>query len=182
MEVVVARVGKPHGIRGEVTVQLHTDNPAARFVPGAAFTTEAKPGSGVPRLLTLRTAREHNGIWLLGFDQIPDRTAAETLRGTRLTAPAQRPGADQVDAEAEEEAYYEDDLIGLTVLARDGVRLGSVTGLEVGAAQDLLVVTLDSGTKAYLPFVGAIVPEVDLDGRVVVVDPPKGLMELNAEG
>jgi 16S rRNA processing protein RimM len=185
VEVVVARVGKPHGIRGEVTVQLHTDHPSARFVPGAAFATEAKPGSGVPHSLTLRTAREHNGIWLLAFDQIHDRTAAETLRGTRLVAPADRPEVGQVDSkpeEREEEGYYEDDLIGLTVLARDGARLGSVTGLEVGAAQDLLVVTLDTGSKAYLPFVAAIVPEVDLDASVVVVDPPDGLLELNAEG
>lgn len=171
-EVVVARIGKPHGLRGEVTVQLHTDDPESRFAVGAVIATRAAPGSGVPRALTVRSTRVHQGIWLLGFEEVPDRTGAESLRGTRLVAPAQ--------PEGDSDGWYEDELLGLTVTTRDGARLGEVTGLEVGAAQDLLVVRLDTGTDAYLPFVEAIVPEVDVEGGRVVVDPPDGLLELNA--
>lgn len=177
MDVMVARIGKPHSLKGEVTVQLHTDEPLTRFVPGATFATQAEPGTGVPRTLTLTTARLHNGTWLLGFVEIPDRTGAESLRGTRLL----------VDNEAETEsepdepgdAWYEDELTGLSVVRRDGTRVGEVSGLDLGPSQDLLVVTLDGGGTAYLPFVGAIVPEVDIEGGRVVIDPPEGLLELN---
>ena len=169
-EVVVARIGKPHGLRGEVTVQLHTDDPEARFPVGSTIATQATAGSGVPRTL-------HQGVWLLGFDQIPDRTGAESLRGTRLVVDA----AELVRAADDDtEGWYEDELRGLAVLTRDGTRLGQVTRLELGAAQDLLVVALDAGGDAYLPFVESIVPEVDLEGGRVVVDPPDGLLELNA--
>jgi 16S rRNA processing protein RimM len=170
-DVVVARIGKPHGLRGEVTVQLHTDDPESRFAVGTVLATRATPGSGVPRALTIRSTRVHQGTWLLGFEDIPDRTGAESLRGTRLVAPAQ--------ASDDDDGWYEDQLVGLSVVDRSGTRLGEVTGLEVGPAQDLLVVRLDTGTEAYLPFVEAIVPEVDVEGGRVVVDPPDGLLELN---
>lgn len=178
MDVVVARIGKPHSLNGEVTVQLHTDEPQARFVPGVTFATEAKAGSGVPRTLTLRSARLHNGTWLLGFEQVPDRTGAESLRGTRLV----------IDNEAEEvseqdeagDAWYEEELTGLAVVTRAGSRVGAVSGLDLGPSQDLLVVSLDTGGTAYVPFVSAMVPEVDVDGGKVVIDPPDGLLELNS--
>src|SRR5690242_16889021 len=158
--LLVARIGKPHGLRGEVTVQTHTDDPEARFAPGVAYATEAAPGSGVPRVLTLRTARLHQKTWLLGFDEIPDRTGAESLRGTRLFIDA------EVTAEAEDEddAWYEDELVGLAAVAPDGATLGEVTGLRTGAAQDQLVLRLTDGTEALVPFVEAIVPEVDVAG------------------
>ncbi|HEU4997778.1 MAG TPA: ribosome maturation factor RimM [Lapillicoccus sp.] len=171
-DVVVARIGKPHGLRGEVTVQLHTDDPESRFAVGTVLATQATPGSGVPRALTIRSTRVHQGTWLLGFEDIPDRTGAESLRGTRLVAPAQASNDD-------DDGWYEEELVGLTVVDRSGTRLGEVTGLEVGPAQDLLVVRLDTGTEAYLPFVEAIVPEVDVEAGRVVVDPPDGLLELN---
>jgi 16S rRNA processing protein RimM len=175
--VVVARIGKPHGLRGEVTVQLHTDDPEARFPVGATLATQATAGTGVPRALTIRSTRVHQGVWLLGFDEIPDRTGAESLRGTRLVVDAAELARTQDD---DTEGWYEEELRGLAVVTRDGTRLGQVSALEVGTAQDLLVVTLDAGGDAYLPFVEAIVPEVDLDGGRVVVDPPEGLLELNA--
>jgi 16S rRNA processing protein RimM len=171
-EVVVARIGKPHGLRGEVTVQLHTDDPDARLAIGSVLATQAAQGSGVPQALTIRSTRVHQGIWLLAFEEVPDRTGADSLRGTRLVAaPA---------FEKEDDGWYEDELVGLPVLTRDGTRIGAVTGLEVGPAQDLLVVSLDTGGDAYLPFVEAIVPEVDTQRGRVVVDPPPGLLELNA--
>ena len=76
-----------------------------------SFATEAAPGSGVPRALTLRTARLHQKTWLLGFEEIPDRTGAESLRGTRLFIDAEAAAAAAAD---EDDAWYEDDLIGLT--------------------------------------------------------------------
>jgi len=176
--VLVARIGKPHGLRGEVTVQVHTDDPQSRFVPGAVFDTEAAPGTGVPRRLTLATARKHREIWLLGFAEIPDRTGAESLRGTRLLLDLGA-AADDEDAEDTEEGWYEHDLVGLRVEDPAGSVLGEVTGLVTGAAQDLLEVRLADGREALVPFVEAIVPEVDPDAGRVVVDAPPGLFDLD---
>ena len=171
---VIARIGKPHGLHGEVTVQLHTDEPEHRLAVGSEIDTEAGSGSGVPRVLTVRSTRVHNGVWLVAFAEIPDRTGAESLRGARLVIDAEdlQPGGD--------DGWYEDELRGLAVHTSDGARIGEVTRLEMGPAQDLLVVALDAGGAAYLPFVEAIVPEVDVAGGRVVVDPPEGLLELNA--
>ena len=174
---VIARIGKPHGLLGEVTVQLHTDEPERRLAVGTVIDTEATTGTGVPRALTVRSTRVHNRVWLVGFEEIPDRTGAESLRGTRLVVDAAELARTQDD---DTEGWYEEELRGLAVVTRDGTRLGQVSALEVGTAQDLLVVTLDAGGDAYLPFVEAIVPEVDLDSGRVVVDPPEGLLELNA--
>ncbi|MEO3935747.1 ribosome maturation factor RimM [Dermatophilaceae bacterium Soc4.6] len=182
MDLVVARIGKPHSLKGEVTVQLHTDDPRARFAPGVTFETRAAPGTGVPRALTLRSARLHNGTWLLAFDEIPDRTGAESLRGTQLVADVAGTGehGDAASASDDDEAYYEDQLVGLEVVLTDGTRVGTVSALELGVAQDLLVLDLDAGHTGYVPFVEAIVPTVDLAGGRIVIDPPLGLLDLNA--
>ena len=173
MSIVLARIGKPHGLRGEVTVQLHTDEPERRFAVGQVLETEAALGSGVPRQLTIRSTRVHNGIWLLTFEEIPDRTGAEGLRGTRLVLD------EAAGAEQDEDAWSEDDLRGLEVRDSAGEVLGEVTGLEVGAAQDRLVVELTDGVTAYVPFVEAIVPTIADDH--VVVDAPPGLFDLYRE-
>lgn len=176
---LIARIGKPHGIRGEVTVQVHTDDPAGRFVPGTVFTTRATTGSGVPRELTLAAARLHRETWLLHFEEIPDRTGAESLRGTTLHL------VEDEDASAgddgDEDAWYEDDLVGLSAYDPAGERLGEVSELITGAAQDLLVVRLEDGAEAMVPFVTAIVPEVDVEGGRVVIDAPPGLLDLARE-
>lgn len=174
---VVARIGKPHALRGEVTVQLHTDDPEGRLVPGAVFDTVAEVGSGVPRQLTLATARVHRGIWLLGFDGIPDRTGAESLRGTRLVLT-------EADAEADtdDEGWYEKDLVGLTARTPGGDALGEVSALELGGAQDRLVLRRPDGSEVLVPFVEAIVPEVDPAAGRLVVDAPPGLLDIDAEG
>jgi 16S rRNA processing protein RimM len=174
MSLVLARVGKPHGLRGEVTVRLHTDEPEARFPVGAVIETEAEPGSGVPKTLTIASTRVHNGVWLLTFEEIPDRTGAEGLRGTWLVTPHAVPATD------DEDAYYEEDLIGLEARDPSGAVVGTVTGLEIGAAQDRLVLTLTDGVTAYVPFIRHMVPVVAED--YVVVDPPAGLFDLYREG
>lgn len=169
---LVARIGKPHGLRGEVTVQLHTDDPEARLAVGTVLDTEARPGSGVPRQLTVRSTRVHNGIWLIAFEGVPDRTGAEGLRGTRLVLDADT----ELEQDGDDEGWYEDDLVGLEVRDPAGTLLGTVTGLEVGPAQDRLVLELTDGVTAYVPFVEEIVPEVTDDH--VVVDAPPGLFDL----
>jgi 16S rRNA processing protein RimM len=183
--LLVARIGKPHGLNGEVTVQSHTDDPERRFVEGNEFATQAATGTGVPRALTVRSARLHNGVWLLGFEQVPDRTGAESLRGTRLFLPSGAGAPDDEVAPAadddDEDAWYEDDLVGLAAYDAAGERLGEVTGLESSGAQDRLVLRLVDGHEVEVPFVEAIVPEVDVAGGRVVVDAPPGLLDLGRE-
>lgn len=176
MSTVVARIGKPHGLRGEVTVRLHTDQPERRLAVGAVLATEAEADSGVPRALTIRSTRVHRGIWLVGFDEVPDRTGAEGLRGTRLVI-------DEADdalaaADDDEDAFTEDELAGLTVVDPAGAVLGEVAGLDLGTAQDRLIVRLADGREVLVPFVEAIVPTVDVEGGHVVVDAPPGLLDL----
>lgn len=168
MQVVVARVGKAHGLRGEVTVQVLTDDPDERFVPGATFMTE--PSDAGP--LVLRSARDNNGILLLGFEHTDDRSGAEALRGIKLLAEA-------LADDGDEETWYERDLVGLRVVTVTGVEVGEVTALESRPAQDLLVLRLADGREALVPFVTAIVPEVDIQGGRVVLDPPHGLLDLD---
>jgi 16S rRNA processing protein RimM len=168
MQVVVARVGKAHGLRGEVTVQVLTDAPDERFVPGATFQTE--PAAAGP--LVLRSVRDNNGILLLGFDHTDDRSGAEALRGIKLLA-------DVLADDEDEEVWYERDLVGLRVVTVGGVDVGEVTALQSRPAQDLLVLRLTDGREALVPFVTAIVPEVDVAGGRVVLDPPSGLLDLD---
>jgi 16S rRNA processing protein RimM len=178
MRLVVARVGRPHGVRGEVTVEVRTDAPDERFVPGAVFDVTAPGRSAVrgqaravavgprpPARLTLSGVRDHNGTLLLTFAEIGDRNVAETLRGALLET-------EVPDASDEPDAWYDHQLVGLRAEAPDGTALGTVTAVEHAPAQDLLVVRRPDGAQRLVPFVAAIVPTVDVDaGRLVVVDP-----------
>ena len=173
---VIARIGKPHGLHGEVTVQLHTDEPERRLAVGTVVDTEAGSGSGVPRVLTVRSTRVHNGVWLVAFWEVPDRTGAESLRGTRLVLDDAEALPDVDDDD--EDVFTEEQLRGLTVVDPAGAVLGEVRGLELGTLQDRLVVRLPDGREASVPFVVALVPEVDLEGRRLVADLPPGLLDL----
>ncbi|MEP7018643.1 MAG: ribosome maturation factor RimM [Actinomycetota bacterium] len=168
MQVVVARIGKAHGLRGEVTVQVLTASPGDRFVPGASFLTE--PAEAGP--LVLRSARDHNGVLLLGFERTEDRSGAESLRGIRLLG-------DVLEDDDDEDSWYERDLVGLKAVTVGGDEIGEVTALQTRPTQDLLVLRLTDGREALIPFVSAIVPEVDLEGGRIVVDPPAGLLDLD---
>lgn len=163
---VVARIGKPHGLRGEVTVQVHTDSPEERFTPGTGFATEPDRGT-----LTLRSVRVHQQVYLLGFEGVPDRTAAESLRNTRLLLA-------EDDETEDDDAWREEDLLGLTVVTTDGTVVGEVSALHTRDVQDLLEVRRPDGGEVLIPFVEELVPEVDEDAGRVVVDPPAGLLEL----
>ena len=143
-------------------------------MPGAVFETQAAAGTGVPRRLTLASARKHREVWLLGFAEIPDRTGAESLRGTRLLLEL-----DDAD-DGDDDGWYERDLVGLAVVDPAGRGLGEVSGLVIGPAQDLLEVRLPDGRDALVPFVEAIVTDVDVEAGRVVVDVPAGLFDLDA--
>ncbi len=173
MRLVVARIGRAHGIRGEVTIEVRTDAPDERFVPGATFfvVPPAGPaGRGLPATLRLDSVRDHNGTLLLGFDGVLDRTASDALRGVVLEA-------DVSDEVSEPDAWFDHQLVGLRVEDPAGAVLGEVVAVEHPPAQDLLVVRRPDGVRRLVPFVTAIVPAVDVDAGVVVVDAPPGLLD-----
>jgi 16S rRNA processing protein RimM len=170
MQLQVARIGKPHGIRGEVTVQVLTDAPGDRFVPGTEFVVE--PASAGP--LTVISARWNKEILLLGFEEIETRNEAETLRGAKLFIETE-----ELD-EDDDEGWYEHELVGLE--ARVGSRVvGKVAALNTMPVQDLLVVTTPNGDEVLIPFVEQIVPEVNIEEGFVLLTPPDGLFELNSD-
>ena len=171
MRLVVARIGRAHGLRGEVTVELRTDSPQERFVLGAVLHVVARgPQSRtLPGTLTVAGVRDHNGTLLLRFDQVDDRSAAEALRGAVLEA-------DVPDESSEPEAWYDHQLVGLQVQDRAQSPLGEIIAVEHPPAQDLLVVRRPDGQVRLVPFVSALVPVVDLPGGRVVVDDPGGLI------
>jgi len=173
--VRVARVGKPHGIRGEVTVELFTDSPETRFRKDNILIVRAREGSTelFPEL-TVEKARWNKNIMLLKFAEFSDRNTAESLRNSELYA---EPEESTVD----EDGWYADDLIGLSI-HQDGFEnpsLGEVSGLITGDAQDLLEIRLSDGREVLLPFVEEIVPEIDEERGAIVITPPPGLLELN---
>jgi 16S rRNA processing protein RimM len=168
IEVVVGRIGKPHGLRGEVTVDVRTDEPDRRYVPGAALLVEAPRGSAFAhRTLTVSRIRWHQSVLLVTFDELTDRNAAESARGVVLKAHV------PPDEEPEDpEEYYDHQLVGLAAYDVDGTHLGEVVGLLHGA-QDILRIRTTDDREALVPFVAALVPEVDVrGGRVVVADRP----------
>jgi 16S rRNA processing protein RimM len=166
MQVVVGRVGRAHGVRGEVVVEVRTDEPGRRFADGAQLQTQ--PGAAGP--LTVAHARDHSGRLVVAFAQVGDRTAAEALRGTLLLADV------NPDEQAGPDEFYDHQLVGLRARTRSGEEVGEVVAVEHGGAQDLLVVRR-AGAEVLVPFVAAIVPEVDLQTGVVVLDPPGGLLD-----
>jgi 16S rRNA processing protein RimM len=165
--LVVGRIGRPHGVRGEVTVDVRTDDPGSRFTPGAALATD--PEQIGP--LTIEQLRWHSGRLLLHFAGVHDRSSAERLRGTWLVVDyADIPPSDDPDV------FHDQELIGLSAVTVDGAELGTVTEIRHGG-QDLLVIGRPGGDETLVPFVAAIVPEVDVAGGRIVIDPPPGLIE-----
>lgn len=158
MQLQVARIGKPHGIRGEVTVQVLTDAPGDRFVPGTQFVVE--PASAGP--LTVESARWNKDILLLAFEEVETRNEAEALRGAKLFIETE-----ELD-EDDDEGWYEHELVGLDVRVGDAV-VGKVSGLHTMPVQDLLVVTDQAGKEILIPFVEQIVPEVNVAEKYVLV-------------
>lgn len=168
MLLIVGRVGRAHGLRGEVLVQLRTDDPDTRFAVGATLATE--PSERGP--LTVATARRHSGRYVVGFAGVTDRTGAEALRGTELVV-------DSADLEptGDPEEFHDAELLGLAVETLAGTRVGELADVVHGPGADLLVVRMDD-REILVPFIRDMVPTVDVAGGRVVIDPPEGLLEL----
>ncbi|MDF2665135.1 MAG: rimM [Microbacterium sp.] len=169
----VGRLVKAHGLKGAFKLELYTDDPEGRFVPGNTFTLqvpESSPWHGRP--LTVREFRWMNSHPVAFFEGVDDRNAAEELVKAILWI-----DQDTADAPAEDDAWYDHQLVGLDVV-RDGETVGRVVRVDHFPAQDLLIVRPSGEDREVLvPFVSAIVPEVDIAGGRVVVTPPAGLFE-----
>jgi 16S rRNA processing protein RimM len=168
VQLVVARIGRAHGIKGEVTVEVRTDEPELRLAPGAVLATD--PASAGP--LTIETGRVHSGRLLLRFEGVSDRTAAEALRNTLLIA-----DVDPDELPEEEDEYYDHQLIDLDVVTEDGTEVGRITEISHLPSQDLFIVERPDGSEVMIPFVGEIVTEIDLAEQKAVIAPPPGLID-----
>ena len=174
MRIVVGRVGRPHGIRGEVVIGVRTDEPDLRFAVGATVDARSSPDEdgteGEP--LRVASARWHSGQLLVAFAGITDRTAAAELTGSWLSV-----DSSQLPEIPDPDEFRDHELIGLSVRTRAGDPVGVVTDV-LHYGQDLLVVRrADDPGESLVPFVKAIVPEVDMRAGVVVIDPPPGLLD-----
>jgi len=168
--LTVARIGRPHGLRGEVSLDVRTDDPEGRFEPGAVLRTDP-PAAGP---LTVEHVRQAGERWIVAFAGVPDRSAAEGLTGVLLVV-------DPADDPHDDDAWYPHELVGLRAEhVADGRLLGEVVGLEPSPAHDLLLVREPDGALTRVPFVAAIVPVVDVAGGRVVLDPPGGLLAADA--
>lgn len=164
---VVGRIGRPHGVQGEVTVEVRTDSPGDRFAAGSVL------GAGPGRALVVGASRPHSGRLLVAFVGVADRTGAEALRGTLLTVDAESVGGGAGDPDD----FHDAQLEGLAAVGTDGRPIGTVREVVHLPGQDLLALDTPRG-EVLVPFVRALVPDVDLDRGVVVVDPPEGLLEV----
>ena len=162
--VLIGTIGRPHGLKGELTVFLRTDEPDRRFAAG----TEVLLGD---RPVRIASCRRHGAGLLLVLDAVTDRTAAEALRGTDIWALVP---ADEVPPAADE--FYDRQLTGLEVRDASGAAVGRVRSIRHAPAQDLLVVDV-AGAERLVPFVDALVPVVDLDAGYLQVADVRGLLD-----
>jgi 16S rRNA processing protein RimM len=183
MELVVGRVARSHGVRGELVVEVRTDEPELRFAEGTVLKGRLPRAKAVQEY-TVESAREHSGRLLVHLRGLADRSAADALRGmlflidTADLPPSQDP-----------EEYYDHELEGLSVQLADGTPVGTVTEVLHSAAGELLSVRAASdstagtsevagqGREILIPFVTAIVPTVSIAERLIVIDPPEGLLD-----
>ncbi len=169
MQLVVGRIAKAHGIGGEVSVDVRTDDPDHRFADGAKLDTE--PADRGP--LVVQATRWHSGRLLVRFAGVGDRSAAEALRGALLVADSATSAAS-----ADDDEFWDHDLIGLDAVGADQALIGQVADVLHPPGSDLLVIRRPDGTEALVPFVAAMVPAVQLAARRIVITPPPGLLEL----
>lgn len=163
---MIGKVIKTHGVRGEVAVEVTTDNPDVRFAVGEVL--YGRQGTR-EKELTIASTRPHKGRLLITFEEIPDRTAAESLRGLQFFA-------EPLDDD-EDEGFYDHELEGLAVI-HEGQRIGEITGVTHTVNRAILEVRLSGGKEAMIPFVDEMVPDIDLEAGHVVVTPPEGLLDL----
>jgi 16S rRNA processing protein RimM len=163
VQVVVGRIGRAHGIRGELNVDIRTDEPERRFAAGSSVVCG-------DRTLTIARARHHSGRLVVSFEEIPDRTAAEALHGKILEAEV-----DPLEVPEDPDEFYDHQLVGLEARSGDDI-VGTVTGIVHGPYQDTLAVKVD-GREVFIPFVTEIVPVVDVKGGFVTITEVAGLLD-----
>lgn len=166
MQLVVARIGRAHGVLGEATVEVRTDQPEDRFFIGSVLATE--PESFGP--LTISSVRDHNGTLLLGFQGVSDRNEIEKLRNVLLLADV------DIEADSTEDDFHVQQLLQCEVSTEDGAVIGKVTDVINLPGQDVLAVSYND-REVLIPFVKAIVPTVDIKNRKIVIVPPLGLLD-----
>ncbi|WP_127782725.1 ribosome maturation factor RimM [Rhodococcus sp. X156] len=174
MELVIGRVARAHGVHGEVVVEVRTDDPEERFAAGTVLHGR-KPRAKQGASYTVAAARNHSGRLLLRLEEVADRAAADELRGTLfLVDSAELPPSDEPDA------FYDHELEGLSVVLADGSAVGTVREVLHTPGGELLSVRPAGADKGehLVPFVAAIVTEVDLQAGTVTIDPPDGLLEV----
>ncbi|MEV7088182.1 ribosome maturation factor RimM [Streptomyces sp. NPDC093085] len=172
MQLVVGRIGRAHGIKGEVTVEVRTDEPEVRLGPGAVLATE--PASAGP--LTIENGRVHSGRLLLRFAGVRDRNGAEALRNILLIAEV-----DPEELPEDPDEFYDHQLMDLDVVLADGTEIGRITEISHLPSQDLFIVERPDGSEVMIPFVEEIVTEIDLTEQRAVIEPPPGLIDDRAE-
>lgn len=156
LEVIIGTLGRAHGIRGDISVDVRTDEPQRRFAKGAVVRIE-----GSQRSFTVQAVKQVNGRTILTLSDVDDRTAAEQLTGSVLVA-----DVEESELPSQTNEFFDRQLVGLVVFAADGEQLGQVREVIHGPAQDLLVIADD---ETMVPFVSALVPEVDLvAGRITL--------------
>jgi len=166
MLLVVARIGRAHGVNGEATIEVRTDLPEERFIVGSVLVTE--PSTFGP--LTISSVRNHNGTLLLGFKEVKDRTAVEKLRDVLLLADV------DISEGGDEDNFHIQELLGCRVVTDAGIEVGIMTDLVQLPGQDLLAVN-HNGREILIPFVVEIVPEIDVENKVITITPPEGLLD-----
>lgn len=164
MQLTVAVVAGAHGLKGHVRLAVRTDNPERRFQPGVVLDTDDPDRPE----LTIAEVLASSGSWRVRFEEVAGRDAAEALRGTELSIETD-------EWESESDAWYDHELAGLPAVTPSGEVLGTVTAVEHGAAQDLLLVRTPDGHDVRVPFVAALVPDVTPER--VTIDAPRGLFD-----
>lgn len=164
MQLVVGRIGRAHGILGEATIEVQTDDPNLRFKIGNNLTL----ADG--RQLTIRSSRWHNQILLLAFDGVDDRNQIEKLRDHLIYADV------EIDDSAPGEYHFQQ-LIGCQVVRQNGELIGEVNEIVKLPGQDLLSIS-KAGKQVLIPMVKQIIIEIDVFAKKIVVNPPEGLLDV----
>lgn len=176
MELVVGRVAKSHGVRGELVVEVRTDFAGERFAPGSRLVGRTGKGrTATDREVTVEAARDHSGRLLVRLAGVTERDTADALRGMLLLVES-----DTLPGTPDPEEFHDHELVGLRVLDTAGEHLGEVSEVLHPPGGELLSVRLAAGTDALVPFVRTIVPEIDPGAGTIVIDPPEGLLDLGS--
>ena len=166
MEMLIGRVVKSHGVRGEVAVELLADESEDHNVVGEVLTGRQ---TGKEIQLTVKTVRPHQRRLLVSFEEVPDRTLADSLRGMKFFA-------EPLEREEDSDEYYNHELIGLKV-HHDGNEVGEVTGVMDAPNRKILEIDY-KGKEVLVPFVMEFVPVIDLDEGYLEITPPEGLLDV----